>query len=60
VRPAWFGGGGSVQTNLPQVWKQQQKIVEDDKRKRAETWIQIDELLADARQRLTDKHKTRF
>jgi hypothetical protein len=60
VRPAWLGGGGSVQTNLPQVWKQQQKIVDDDKRKRAETWIQIDELLADARQRLTDKHKTRF
>ena len=54
------GGGGGFTTNLPQVWAQQQKIVEGDKRKRTEVWIQIDELLADARQKLTDKHKTRF
>ena len=57
VRPANIG---SLDTNLPQIWAQQQKVVADDKKRRTEVWIQLDELLADARKKLTDKHKTRF
>jgi hypothetical protein len=59
LRPVWTGGG-SLSTNLPQVWAQQEKVIVDDKKRRTEVWIQIDQILADARQKLTDKYKTRF
>jgi hypothetical protein len=59
VRPVWTGGGG-VSTNVPQIVAEQQKVIDGDRQRRTEVWIQIDELLADARKKLEDKHKTRF
>jgi hypothetical protein len=60
IRPVWTGGGGITSTNIPQVIARQQKVVDDDRRRRTEVWIQIDELLADARKKLEVKYKTRF
>jgi hypothetical protein len=59
VRPVW-AGGGSASTNIPQIVAEQQKVIDGDRQRRTEVWIQIDELLADARKKLEDKHKTRF
>ncbi len=59
IRPVWVGGGG-VSTNIPQIVAQQQKVIDSDRERRTETWIQIDELLADARKKLETKYKTRF
>jgi hypothetical protein len=58
----WWGVRPIVnaEIKLPEIWAAQQKVIDDDKQRRVEVWIQIDELLADARQRLSDKHKTRF
>jgi hypothetical protein len=59
VRPVWVGGG-SVTTNLPKVWAEQEKVIADDRKRRTEVWIQIDTIFSDARKKLEEKHKTRF
>lgn len=61
----WWGGyrrynSVSVQTNLPQVQAEISKTVADDQKKRTATWTQIDQLMSDARRKLTDKYKTGF
>jgi hypothetical protein len=57
--PVW-NGGGSFSTNFPQIYAEQQKAIADDKKNRSTVWSQIDELLAEARKKLSEKHKTRF
>ena len=59
VRPVWFGGG-TVDTNLPKIRAEQEKVIAEDKKRRVEVWIQIDQIFVDARRKLEEKHKTRF
>ena len=58
ARPVW--NGVNVDTNLPQIRQDQAKVIADDKKRRAEAWVQIDQLLADARRKLEVKYKERF
>lgn len=59
VRPVWTGGA-TVNTNLQQVQREKEKLIDDDRKQRTETWIQIDVALSDARRKLQDKYKERF
>jgi hypothetical protein len=63
----WWGGyralafaPTAVQTNVPEVQGEMAKVIAGDKKKRLETWTQIDQLLAEARRKLSDKYKTNF
>jgi hypothetical protein len=61
----WWGlrSGGvmfDLESNVPKLMAEQRKTIEDDRQRRSDIWIQIDELLVDARQKLFDKYKTRF
>jgi hypothetical protein len=60
IRPVWYGGGGQVETNLPQVRAEQAKVVAADQQRRVEVWTQIDQILADTSIKLTDKYKIKF
>ena len=55
----WTGAGYS-ETNWGQIQKEQQKAIDDDKQRRLDTWIKIDQLIADAKRKLEDKYKERF
>jgi hypothetical protein len=50
----------NIELNFREIHAAQQKVIDDDQQRRVTVWSQIDEILADTRQRLTDKHKTRF
>jgi hypothetical protein len=63
----WWGGyrpvgnwAPNVQTNLPEVYEQRARAISDDKKRRIEAWVQIDDTMSDARRKLTDKYKTGF
>jgi hypothetical protein len=63
---SWRGFGGlvvgqnTVDTNYGQIRTAQQKVIEDDKQRRFEVWGQIDQLQAEARKKLSAKHKVPF
>jgi hypothetical protein len=59
VRPVFTPNAG-VDTNLPQIRREQQKVIDDDRKRRLEVWSEIDRALADARQKLEEKYKERF
>jgi hypothetical protein len=59
IRPAWVGPN-SVSTNYPQVRAEAAKVIAEDQLKRTQAWSQIDNALAEARRKLTDKYKTPF
>lgn len=50
-----FNPAGQVSTNLPQIRQEQEKVISDDKKRRSETWNQIERLLSDARRKLGEK-----
>jgi hypothetical protein len=62
----WWGhiglafGPNRVETNLPQIREQQAKVIADDQRHRVQVWSQIDQLMANARLKLGEKHKAKF
>lgn len=67
--PHWGGWWGfrpvgvnptSVQTNLPEVYEKRAKAVSDDKKRRIEAWVQIDNGMSEVRRKLTDKYKVGF
>jgi hypothetical protein len=53
-------GPTQVDTNYPQIQAEQAKVIADDEKRRSEAWSQIDRILTDARQKLTDKYKVPF
>ena len=68
----WWGGGRRgalrslafstpyVDTNIPQLQQDVAKAIADDKKKRVEAWVGIDQTLAAARRKLGDKYKAKF
>lgn len=59
-RGALFAPVVNVETNLPQVRAEMAKAVADDQKRRVEAWTKIDDLMSEARRKLTDKYKTGF
>ena len=59
IQPVWYGSG-NVSTNYFQMRAEAEKVVTNDQKKRIETWNQIDQMVSEIRQRLTDKYKTPF
>lgn len=50
----------NVQTNLPEVYEQRAKAVSEDKKRRIEAWVQIEDAMSDARRKLNEKYKADF
>lgn len=59
IRPVWFGGG-TTNTNWPQIRAAQAKAIADDQKRRIEAWSQIDQILIGTRRRLQDKYMVPF
>jgi len=47
-------------TNVPEIQSKMAKVVADDKKRRNETWNQIDQIMTDTRRKLGDKYKAKF
>jgi hypothetical protein len=63
----WWGGfrptfiaTTQTHTNIPQIQAELAKAVADDKKRRADTWTQIDQIVSSARGKLGEKYKTTF
>ncbi|MCI0701894.1 MAG: hypothetical protein L0241_12500 [Planctomycetia bacterium] len=63
----WWGGWGglafaptSAQTNVPEILGEMSKVIANDKKKRDDTWAQIDNMLADTKRKLESKYKMKF
>jgi len=62
----WWGwqpfifGPTKVDTNIPQVQAEIARVIADDKKKRTETWSEINRILDSTKKTLSDKHKTPF
>jgi hypothetical protein len=53
-------GPNQVDTNIPQIREQMLKVIADDQKRRQETWSQIDQIMTDARLKLSEKYKIKF
>jgi hypothetical protein len=62
----WWGwqpflfGPTQVDTNIPQIQAQMQKVIAEDKKRRLEAWSQIERTMVDTRRKLAEKYKTDF
>jgi hypothetical protein len=57
----WWGGRqSSFSTNIPQVREQIARAVGEDEKMRLNTWAQIDQIMSDTRNKLSEKYKGGF
>lgn len=53
-------GPTQVRTNIPEIRATMMKVIADDQKRRLETWSRINQIMVDARMKLTEKYRIKF
>ena len=50
----------NIKTNVPQVRGEMARVIADDQKKRIDAWTQIDQIVSESRQKLSEKYMDKF